>query len=62
MSLFPDTHAHTIGTTNVGACPIFDGKETLGVPVASCPWKDRLRSVHFRVLESLFLLILLDHS
>ena len=46
-----------------GACPIFDhvstGKDSWRA--RSCPCKDRLRSVHSRVLESLFLLILLDH-
>ena len=47
-----------------GACPTFDhastGKDARRA--RSCPWKDRLRSVHSRVLESLFLLILLGNT
>ena len=54
-----------LGTQFVtGACPTFDhastGKDARRA--RSSPCKDRLRSVHSRVIESLFLLMLLDHS
>ena len=41
-----------------GVCPIFDTASS-GEDAQRSPWKDRLCSVNSRVLESLFLLILL---